>query len=33
MGRAIAAVMTKPDVGGEIKKFQGFFQRRRAWEK
>jgi hypothetical protein len=33
MGRAIAAVMTKPDVGGEIKKFQGLFRRNRFREK
>jgi len=30
---AIGAVVTKPDVGGEIKKFQGLFQRHRPWEK
>ena len=26
MGSAIAAVMTKPNVGGKIKKFQGLFR-------
>ena len=33
MGRAIAAVVTHPDVGGEIKKFQGLVQRRQSWGK
>jgi hypothetical protein len=28
---AISAVVTQADVGGEIKKFQGLFQRRRSW--
>jgi thiamine-phosphate pyrophosphorylase len=30
---AISAVVTQPDVGGEIKKFQGLFQRRKSWGK
>ena len=33
MGCAIAAVVTQPDVGGEIKQFQGLFQRRNSWGK
>jgi hypothetical protein len=33
MGRAIAAVMTKPDVGGKSRNSRGLFQRRRVWEK
>jgi hypothetical protein len=30
MGRAISAVVKHPDAGGEIKKFQGLFQRRKS---